>query len=409
MSHNPIVLMAQLRSALGEQRYSAMVIHNYCVNAESFLRYLAQERIALEAVTPQHVADYLGAAMQWFRERHGHEPGPRWQSIPRAGIHAMLKLALPQWPPEPTHLSPAEIMCRRVCEEFAEWQRVERGLAPKSIIDLMWEVRFFLSWRIARGAADIGSLSIEEIDAYFAERAPKLRRRSIKDTAQRLRALVRFLHAMGYIARDLAPQIISPTMYAYEEIPSALGRDAIDATLAATRKDVSPVGLRDYSILLLLATYGVRAGEIMQLRLDDIDWRAETLRIRHSKTHAQTLLPHTAPIGEALLDYLRRGRPKTDCREVFLRVRAPYQPLRTLYSEVRRRLEAAGVKPEGKCGPHTFRHARAVSLLRASVPRKVIGDILGHRSYDATIPYLKLATEDLRAIALDIPGQEARA
>jgi len=113
-------------------------------------------------------------------------------------------------------------------------------------------------------------------------------------------------------------------------------------------------------------------------------------------------------VGKALLDYLRRGRPKTGACEVFLRTRAPYRRLCQIYSEVRRRLEAAGVRPRGKCGPHAFRHARAVSLLRASVSRKVIGDLLGHRSEEATVPYLKLATEDLRAIALEIPGQEAR-
>lgn len=114
------------------------------------------------------------------------------------------------------------------------------------------------------------------------------------------------------------------------------------------------------------------------------------------------------PVAEALFNYLRRGRPKTDVREIFIRACAPYRPLLGIYSEVRRRLEAAGVKPCGKRGPHIFRHARAVSLLRASVPRKVIGDLLGHRSTEATIPYLKLATEDLRAIALEIPGQEVR-
>lgn len=89
-------------------------------------------------------------------------------------------------------------------------------------------------------------------------------------------------------------------------------------------------------------------------------------------------------------------------------MRAPYRPMVRIYSEVRRRMEAAGVKPSGKRGPHIFRHARAVSLLRASVPRKVIGDVLGHRSSEATVPYLKLATEDLRAIALEIPGWEVR-
>lgn len=400
-------LVARLRASLAEQRYSAMVIHNYCVNAESFLRHLAHGRIALESVTPRHVVDYLDDAVIRFRERHGHDPAPFWRSIPRSGIHAMLKLALPQWPPE-SSFSAAERARRRLWAEFAEWQRVERNLAPASILDLKSEVHCFLRWRTERGAGEIDTLTIAEIDAYFAERAPKLRRRSIKDTAQRLRVFVRFLHATGRISTDISPYIVSPRLYAYEDIPSALTQAEIDAVLASARKDQSPQGLRDYAILVLLATYGVRAGEIMKLRLDDIDWRAETLRIRHSKTRGQTLLPLSAPAGEAILAYLQRGRPKSDRREVFLRARAPYRPLRTLYGEVRRRLLAAGVTPKGKSGPHAFRHAHAVTLLRAAVPRKVIGDLLGHRSYDATIPYLKLATEDLRAIALDIPGREVR-
>jgi len=166
------------------------------------------------------------------------------------------------------------------------------------------------------------------------------------------------------------------------------------------------MGYRDYTILLLLSTYGLRDGEIKRLRLEDIDWRAETLHIRHSKTGANSQLPLLREVGEALLDYLRHGRPKTEAREIFIRTPEPYCPLSAIYSEIRRRLADAGVKLPGKCGPHTFRHARAVSLLRASVSRKVIGDLLGHRSEEATIPYLKLATEDLRAIALELP--EAR-
>jgi len=167
------------------------------------------------------------------------------------------------------------------------------------------------------------------------------------------------------------------------------------------------MGYRNYAILLLLSTYGLRDGEITRLRLEDVDWRAETLHIRHSKTGANSKLPLMAEVGEALLNYLRRGRPKTAAREIFIRTRAPYRRLSSLYSEVRVRLEAAGVKPHGKCGPHAFRHARAVTLLRASVSRKVIGDLLGHRSEEATLPYLKLATEDLRAIALEIPEVRA--
>jgi integrase len=250
-------------------------------------------------------------------------------------------------------------------------------------------------------------------------RAPGLTRKSLKDVAERLRSLLKYLHKAAYTAINLAPHVIAPRLYAYEGIPSVLSPDQIETVLEFTRRDRSPAGLRDYAILQLLATYGLRAGEVCRLRLDDVDWRAESLRIRRSKTGLHSLLPLLEPVGGALLDYLRHGRPKTDVREIFVRARVPYVPMaRTyraphvpmvrIYHEVRRRIEAAGVVPTGKRGPHIFRHARAVSLLRALVPRKVIGDMLGHRSTESTIPYLKLAIEDLRAIALDIPGQEAR-
>ena len=98
-------------------------------------------------------------------------------------------------------------------------------------------------------------------------------------------------------------------------------------------------------MLLLLATYGLRSGEVRNLRFEDIDWRAESLRVRHSKTGACSHLPLLPQVGDALLDYLRRGRPKTDRREVFMRSRAPYCPLRNLHGEIHRRLLAAGIKP----------------------------------------------------------------
>jgi integrase/recombinase XerD len=134
---------------------------------------------------------------------------------------------------------------------------------------------------------------------------------------------------------------------------------------------------------MLISKYGVRAGEITTLRLDDVDWRKEVIRIRHSKTGAISYLPLLPEVGEAILKYLQESRPKTSFREMFIRRRAPYRPFRSgssLYGLVRWRLEAAGVITTGKRGPHAFRHARAVSMLRATVPVKEIGDLLGHRA-----------------------------
>ena len=400
-------LITKLADALTRQNYSPVVIGNYCRYAQLFLEYLAKRELPAETVRPCEVDRFLRHGIEAFRQRRGRPLGPNWSSIPRAGIHALLRLVQGQWPPPPEIVGAGGRLRHEICCEYESWLRDERGMATASIVALMWEAKRFLGWQIERGgASSVMELNIRDIDLYMAERSRTLRRVSLKDAAERLRSLLRFMIRTERIGTDLAPRVFGPMLYAYESVPSVLDRSQIAAVLETTKADTSPMGLRDYAILQLLATYGLRSGEIRNLAIKDIDWRAESLRIRHTKTNACSHLPLMTPVGEALLNYLRRGRPQTDRREVFIRSRAPYRPLRNLHSEISRRLSAAGVKPPGKCGPHVFRHARAVELLRASVPQKVIGDLLGHRSAASTIPYLKLATEDLRAIALDVPGRE---
>ena len=177
--------------------------------------------------------------------------------------------------------------------------------------------------------------------------------------------------------------------------------------LELTRKDRSPVGLRDYAILTLLVTYGLRAAEIVRLRLEDIDWRRDVLRVQHWKTGTYSELPLLHEPGEAVLRYLEEARPQSAHREVFLRIQAPHRPFKygsILNCVTSARLRTAGIAPQGRKGPHAFRHARAVSLLRSGVPLKIIGDVLGHTSAAATAQYLKLATEDLRTVGLELPS-----
>lgn len=403
-------LIAKLADGLTRQSYSPVVVRNYCAYARDFLAHLALYEVPITAVTPEDVAHFIHHAVANFRNRRDRLPGPHWHSIPRSGIHALLRLAHGQWPPEPEVVGPEATLRHEICLKYETWLREERGLASASIVALLAEARHFLVWQLDRGGAQsLGVLSVRDIDLYMDARAPGQRRVSLKDYAERLRSLLRYMHRTGYVASNLAAHVVSPMLYAYEGVPSILEPDQIAAVLETTKRDTSPMGLRDYAILLLLATYGLRSGEVRNLAIEDIDWRKEALRVRHSKTGACSFLPLLPQVGEALLAYLRHGRPKTDRREVFMRSRAPYRPLRNLHGEIHRRLLAAGVKPPGKSGPHIFRHARAVEMLRASVPQKIIGDLLGHRSTEATIPYLKLATEDLRAIALDVPGSEVLA
>jgi integrase/recombinase XerD len=409
MSNSDCELIAELRVILTRQRYSPVVVGNYCAYARGFLDHLARRNILVADVTEAQVAQYLHHAVALFQKRRGRPPGPYWHSIPRSGIHALLRLAQGQWPPVPRITCAADAVRFTICDEYETWLREERGLVRPSIVALLWEARHFLAWQLGRcGAEGLMELNVGDIDRYMDLRASKLTRKSLKDVAERLRSLLRYLHRTGRTAIELSPHVIAPLLYAYEGVPSILERHQIAAVLESARKDTTPVGLRDHAILQLLATYGLRSSEVCNLRLDDIDWRAESIRVRHTKTRACSFLPLMEPVGEAVLTYLRSGRPETDAREIFIRTRAPYRKLGMLASAVRRRLHDAGVEPPGKSGPHIFRHARAVEMLRASVPQKVIGDLLGHRSTEATAPYLKLATEDLRAIALDVPGSEVR-
>ena len=407
MPNTDCELIAELKAALITQRYSPVVTGNYCAYARGFLDYFARRSIPIAEVTEAQVTHYLHHAIAMFRKRHGRSPGPYWHSIPRSGIHALLRLAQGQWPPAPKATCAADTLRFAICDEYETWLREERGLAEPSIYALMWEGRNFLAWQLDRcGVDSLMEMSVGDIDRYMDMRSPHQTRKSVKDVAERLRSLLRYLHRTRRTAIDLSPHVIAPLLYAYEGVPSILERDQIAAVLETASKDTTPIGLRDQAILQLLATYGLRSGEIRNLKIEDIDWRTESIRILHTKTRACSYLPLMAPVGEAILTYLRSGRPQTDAREVFVRTRAPDGRLRVLHSAVFRRIRDAGVKPPGKCGPHIFRHARAVEMLRASVPQKVIGDMLGHRSTESTAPYLKLATEDLRAIALDVPGSE---
>ena len=409
MSDNCHELIAALNSSLIGQRYSPVVARNYCTYASGFLDYLGQRGIPVADVIDVQVEQYLRHAIVMFQKQRGRLPSARWHEVPRSGIRALLRLVHGQWPPTMKPICVADEVRFSICDEYETWLREERGLACSSVAALMWEARNFLAWLIDHRSDGLAGLSVVDVDRYMDLRAPKLTRCSLKSVAERLRSLLRYLHITGRVTTDLSGHVMAPMLYAYEGVPSVLDRGQIVAVLESAEKDQSSAGLRDHAILQLLAAYGLRSGEIRHLRIEDFDWRTEAIHVRHNKTRASTFLPLLEPVGEAVLAYLRSGRPVTDAREIFVRTRAPYRKLEKLYSMFRRRLRDAGVQPPGKCGPHIFRHARAVEMLRAAVPQKVIGDLLGHRSTGSTAPYLKLATEDLRAIALDVPGMEALA
>jgi site-specific recombinase XerD len=122
-----------------------------------------------------------------------------------------------------------------------------------------------------------------------------------------LRSFLRFLYAEGFMERDLAIAVSRPILYRHENLPSAFTEEQVSRLQDVTRNDPTPLGLRDYGMLLLVVTYGLRAGEVVRLRLEDIDWRHEQIKIKQSKTEADLLLPLMPEVGQAILNYLRQG------------------------------------------------------------------------------------------------------
>ena len=218
-----------------------------------------------------------------------------------------------------------------------------------------------------------------------------------------LRNFLRFLAADGTVPVGLDNTIDRPRVYRQEQLPRSLPWSTVQALLASINRD-SAIGKRDYGMFSLMTTYGMRACDVVALTLDDIHWRARLIRICQSKTGNPLELPLTDEVGSAIQDYLKKVPRDGVYRQVFLRIKAPRGVLKpTAVIEAFQSWSGrSGLEIPFK-GVHCIRHSYALHLLRQGVPLKTIGDVLGHRSPESTTAYLRLATEDLRTVALPVP------
>jgi len=403
------VLIEKLRTHLKAEGYSDRIQRWYPARARHLLDYCHAKALSIESIRPVHITQFLRRQYRLFLKRH-RDPPPfqKWRHRYTGAVHMLLRLVHGSWPVVEPPTTALDTFHRDLVDDYDAWLRDVRGLqATTRAKRTMHALRFLTARGRFADQQGLAGLRVRDIDAYVKNHCAGLRRASIEDCIVSLRDFLRHLHRRGHTASDLSDTVIGPRIYEREGIPSALRPEEVQRVLEVTREDSRPAGVRDYAILTLLASYGLRATEIIRLRLEDFDWRRDVLRVHHSKTGAYSEFPLLREPGEAVLRYLQRARPRSGHREVFLRIQAPHRPFKqgsNLNCVTSVRLRAAGISPEGRKGPHAFRHARAVSLLRSGVPLKVIGDVLGHTSPAATAQYLKLATEDLRAIGLELPS-----
>jgi site-specific recombinase XerD len=288
--------------------------------------------------------------------------------------------------------------------EFQRYLSLERGLSQATLLNYVPVIEQFLFERFRDKTPDVRALCAADVTRFVVLQARRLSPVRAKLVVTALRSFFRYLRHRGAISKDLSGCIPTVPNWSLSTLPRFLPTDDVERILQACDRKTS-IGRRNYAILLLLARLGLRAGEVVGLNLDDIDWTTSQVMI-HGKAGTSASLPLAPDVAEAIAAYLRNDRPRCSTRRVFIRHRAPIVGLgnsSTISALVMRALEHAGVESVHK-GAHVLRHSLATSLLRQGGSLDEIGELLRHRSPNTTAIYAKVDVTALHTLALPWPG-----
>jgi site-specific recombinase XerD len=361
--------------------------------ADRLGRWLAQEGVALTDATPLHLENF--AASQGRRDT-GRLPQMVW------GVSRIAELLQPR----------GLLACPLPLAAGEQWlQRFDQhllhvhGLTAKTRGNYLRYARRLIAIRFGEAAVDWSTLSADDLCSFVQTEAARLQpsSRGIPGTA--ISAVLRFLAMEGAVSPLLGRALPHIRRWRHASLPRHLSATQLETILAACQK---PEGgsCRDRAIVLLLARLGLRAGEVRQLRLQDIDWAQGVLHVRQGKSRRERCLPLPADAGTVLVDYFQQERPTSMHREVFLSFVTPHQPLAAspaVSRIVQRVLRKAGVNAP-RLGAHHLRHTTATQMVRRGTSFKDVADVLGHKSLDTTAIYAKLDEPSLQKVALPWPG-----
>ncbi|GAG09983.1 unnamed protein product, partial [marine sediment metagenome] len=264
---------------------------------------------------------------------------------------------------------------------YLKWMRHYQHASEGTLEVRCHSITQFLKWlgpdAIPEGLSKLSSDRIEDFFISYARSMGRSARRSMQSA---LRTFFRFCFYQGYIEQSLEYAVPTLRTYKLATVPRGLTDTQAQQVLRCINRN-SHVGRRDYAIVLLLYTYGVRGGQVRALRLEDIDWKQNQILFKALKHGKDSLLPLLPEVGESLLDYLQNSRPSCSYPHVFLTCRAPYHPLpnpNSLSAIVGRYIQTAGIEIPSK-GAHAFRHCFATRMLHKGHSLKAIADVLGHR------------------------------
>jgi integrase/recombinase XerD len=289
--------------------------------------------------------------------------------------------------------------------EYDQYLERTAGAAVGTRRKYLYFARQFLAFACGSATLEWSLLRPETIAAFVQQETTSRQGAGRKHPGSATRIFLRYLVTRRLIPTGLGAAIPKVRLWKHASLPEHFSAEEVSHVLAACA-DGTAIGKRNYAILLLLARLGIRALEGAHLQIDDIDWRTGCILIRASKNHRERNLPLPEDVGQALVDYLRDGRPRTDSRHVFLEHPAPFHPLQTssaITKAVKRLLKKTGIERRSS-GAHLFRHTAASQMVCRGASFKEVADVLGHQSLQTTSIYAKLDLAALSQVALPWPG-----
>jgi integrase/recombinase XerD len=376
-----------------EQGYARYCVQRRLVLAAGFSQWLQRKNISLGEVTGEHPLQYMRhRGRQKYIERE--DPPALKQFMEFLRREAIIA---GQTNPEPT------TRVDQCVQEFETYLQDQRGLTGTTVSRYTSHVRLFLRTRFGSNTVELGDLRADDVAGFLRQESSSTNFARPKSIASSLRSFFRFARYRGVVAADLAAAVPKVAGWSMSAIPRAISEDQTRKLLSSIDRGYAK-GRRDYAVLLLLARLGLRSGEIACLELEDIDWSSGSLKVRGKGREAIYPLPQD--VGEAVVAYLRHGRPPSTSRRLFLRSKAPYRGFRdstAIAGIIHYAIERAGVQAPTR-GAHQFRHGLAAQMLRRGSSLKEIGQVLGHRSVETTKIYAKVDIDALRRLALRWPG-----
>ena len=281
--------------------------------------------------------------------------------------------------------------------------REKIGIIPKSVqISRLYLFRFF-SFLETKNIHSMDVITVPVV-LDFLKSLSTFEKPTINAIMRAVRLYLKYCYENGFIQDNLFPKLPNPHYNRNSRLPSTYTAQEVRDTLSAIDTG-NPCGIRDYAIILLLARLGLRSSDVANLRFSNIDWENDMIRLTQVKTGNPLELPLLSDVGEAIINYLKNARPKSDSDHVFIRIKPPYTEFNpgAVGALVHERLVKAGIHLEGrKSGSHALRHSLAKRLLEHEIPLPVISEILGHTNTETTMTYLRVDINELKKCALEV-------